>query len=91
MPEMLTPTSAIMGAGLGKVCSLLFIFFIFYVHLTITYTNPFSRKLVARHKKNPFSPFLYMYTKLNWVKATLCKVGNVEMLVNKSLSLSTHK
>lgn len=24
MPEMLTPTSAIMGAGLGKVCNVIF-------------------------------------------------------------------
>jgi len=28
MPEMLTPTSAIMGAGLGKVC---FVSFLFYL------------------------------------------------------------
>lgn len=27
MPEMLTPTSAIMGAGLGKVCFVFFILF----------------------------------------------------------------
>lgn len=28
MPEMLTPTSAIMGAGLGKVCLLSLLFYL---------------------------------------------------------------
>ena len=29
MPEMLTPTSAIMGAGLGKVCPIISLFILF--------------------------------------------------------------